>query len=469
MKLWGGRFLGQTEKLLEEFNNSLPFDYRLFEEDIQGSIAHAQMLTSVGILSQIEGEKIVSALKEIKTEVNQGELQFDFTIEDIHTQIEYWLIKKIGDTGKKLHTARSRNDQVATDLRLFTKKSLQKTASLTIELIKTLIELGIEHSETVVPGYTHLQRAQPIVYGHQLLAYGEMFYRDLERLTETYKRADVLPLGSGALAGVPYPIDREYTKELLGFSKISTNSIDAVSDRDFVCDYLYNCSMIMVHLSRLAEELIIYSSFEFGFVELSDGFSTGSSIMPQKKNPDVPELIRGKTPRVAGHLQALLMTLKGLPLSYNKDLQEDKEALFDAVDNTHICLEITTPLLKSMTVNIDKMSKASRIGYLNATDLADALVEKGVAFREAHKIVGEIVQLGLSLNKEITEISIDKLKQISPLIDEEMIGALDPLSCVKRRNIPGGTGPNQVIEGAENLKKRLVPFNEFWYKKGSSK
>ena len=468
MKLWGGRFQGSAEKLLEKFNNSLPFDYRLWEEDITGSIAHAKMLSEVGILQRDEGQKIVKALEEIRKEIATGKRQFDFTVEDIHTQIEIWLIERLGDLGKKLNTARSRNDQVATDLRLYVKKSLEQTTELAHSLVETLIKLSKEHANTIVPGYTHLQRAQPIVYGHQLLAYAEMFTRDLQRLKETYQRTDVLPLGSGALAGSPYPLNRDLTKDLLGFATISNNSIDGVSDRDFVLDYLYSCSLLMIHLSRLAEELVIYSSQEYGFIELSDGFSTGSSIMPQKKNPDVPELIRGKTGRVTGHLQALLMTLKGLPLAYNKDLQEDKEALFDAVDTTKLCLEITIPLLSSMQVNKKRMAQASEVGYLNATDLADSLALKGMPFREAHQVVGQVVRLGISLGLEITEIPLQKLQEISPLINAELLNKLDAQSCVLRRNIKGGTAPNQVLIAAENLQVRLDDLQTF-YKNQSSR
>lgn len=467
MKLWGGRFSGEAEKLLERFNNSLSFDSRLWKEDIKGSIAHAKMLTSCGILTPNEGEKLVLALEEIATELNEGLLEFDYTLEDIHTQIEVWLIEKLGDIGKKLHTARSRNDQVATDLRLYLKGSLKNLAHLVEDLLATLALLAKEHSTTVLPGYTHLQRAQPIVYGHQLLAYAEMLFRDLDRLQETYKRTDVLPLGAGALAGVTYPLEQAYTQQLLGFGALCQNSLDAVSDRDFVLDYLYTCSVIMLHLSRLAEELVIYSSLEFGFIELADGYSTGSSIMPQKKNPDVPELIRGKTGRVCGDLQAMLMTLKGLPLSYNKDLQEDKEAVFDAGDNTTICLEIITPLLKTMKVNKEMMLKAAQAGFLNATDLADALVQKGVPFREAHRIVGEIVRLGLEYKQEITEIPLVKLQAISPLIDKAMLESLDLVSCVNRRITIGGTAVTEVRKKADEINLRLNEAMKFWQKEGS--
>ncbi len=467
MKLWGGRFSGQTEKLLERFNNSLSFDSRLWREDLKGSIAHAKMLTSCGILTPNEGEKLVLALEEIATELNEGLLEFDYALEDIHTQIEVWLIEKLGDLGKKLHTARSRNDQVATDLRLYLKGSLKNLAHLVEDLIATLALLAKEHSTTVLPGYTHLQRAQPIVYGHQLLAYAEMFFRDLDRLQETYIRTDVLPLGAGALAGVTYPLDQAYTQKLLGFGALCQNSLDAVSDRDFVLDYLYTCSVIMLHLSRLAEELVIYSSLEFGFIELADGYSTGSSIMPQKKNPDVPELIRGKTGRVCGDLQAMLMTLKGLPLSYNKDLQEDKEAVFDAGDNTTLCLEIITPLLKTMKVNQDRMLKAAQSGFLNATDLADALVQKGVPFREAHRMVGEIVKLGLKNNQEITEIPLVKLQAISPLVDKAMLESLDLVSCVNRRITLGATAVTEVRKQTEEINLRLNEAMKFWQKEGS--
>ncbi|MDD4264517.1 MAG: argininosuccinate lyase [Firmicutes bacterium] len=462
MKLWGGRFSEGQSQLLEKFNNSLPFDYRLWEEDIEGSIAHGTMLSQKGILTEAEGKELVSALKEIKNEILTGKREFDFSVEDIHTQIEIWLIEKCGDLGKKLHTARSRNDQVATDLRLYTKKSLKQTIKLLLELIETLALLGKDHSNTLVPGYTHLQKAQPISYGHQLLAYAQMFLRDLDRFEEAYKRCDVLPLGSGALAGTPYKIDRELTRELLQFRAISQNSLDGVSDRDFVLDYLYACSLTMVHLSRLAEELIIYSSFEFGFVELSDSYSTGSSIMPQKKNPDVPELIRGKTGRVCGNLLGFLMTLKGLPLAYNKDMQEDKEAFFDAVDTTQICLEIITPLLKTMTVNKEKMARSAETGYLNATDLADFLVLRGVPFRSAHRIVGEVVRLGIDLSTEITDIPLGKLQEISPLIDEEILQKLDAKSCLERRNIIGGAAPNQVEDASMAILKTLEAKKTIW-------
>ena len=370
-KLWGGRFQKETDKLVEDFHSSISFDQRLYRQDIRGSQAHARMLGKTGIISEKEAEQIIQGLEEILAHIEEGRLEFEVGAEDIHMNIEKVLIDRIGQVGKKLHTARSRNDQVALDTRLYLKEEIRSIQSLLINLQETLLRLSREHLDTIMPGYTHLQKAQPITYAHYLMAYFQMFKRDWERLEDCYGRTDVLPLGSGALAGTTFPIDRQMVAEELGFAAISENSLDAVSDRDYVIEFIAAVSLLMMHLSRFCEEIILWSSDEFRFLELDDAYSTGSSIMPQKKNPDVAELIRGKTGRVYGHLMALLTVLKSLPLAYNKDLQEDKEALFDTVDTAKKCLLIFTPMLKSLKVNRDRMLEAARSGFTNATDMAD--------------------------------------------------------------------------------------------------
>ena len=391
-QLWGSRFSKSPEKIVSDFNSSLSFDSKLYQYDIEGSIAHAKMLGFQGILSNDEAEQIINALNEILTEINEGKLEFNVEFEDIHTNVEKFLVEKIGEVGKKLHTARSRNDQVALDIRLYLKQEIKNIQKLLVKTVSTLVNIQNEHTTTIMPGYTHLQRAQAITFAHHLGAYVEMFKRDFERLNDAFKRVNILPLGSCALAGTPHNIDREKTAEILGFDGVCLNSIDGVSDRDFIIETLSSLSIIMTHLSRFCEEIILWASFEFKFIELDDSYATGSSIMPQKKNPDVAELIRGKTGRVYGDLFTLLTVMKSLPLAYNKDMQEDKEPLFDAVDTVKVCLEILPCMLQTMKVNKENMLNAVHKGFLNATDVADYLVDKVVHFRKAHEISVNLVK-----------------------------------------------------------------------------
>lgn len=407
-KIWGGRFQKAMDEMVEKFNASISFDARLYAQDIEGSMAHCQMLAKQGIISEEEASQILGALGEIKREMDRGEFSLDEMHEDIHTLVEKVLVEKIGPVGEKLHTGRSRNDQVALDMRLYVREAIHRVVVLIKELQKSLVSLAEKHMDWVVPGYTHLQRAQPVLLAHHLLAYFEMLKRDGQRFQEGFKRVNVLPLGSAALAGSTFQLDREMVAKELGFEAISENSMDAVSDRDFVIEFLFDSAVLMMHLSRFCEELIIWSSQEFGFTSLPDAFCTGSSIMPQKKNPDLPELIRGKTGRVYGHLMALLTTLKGLPLSYNKDLQEDKEALFDTVDTVEQCLSVLGRLLKEVSFDEERMRKATEEGYLVATDLADYLVRKGMTFRKAHEAVGKMVLFAMDQKKELGQLSLDR-------------------------------------------------------------
>jgi argininosuccinate lyase len=443
-KLWGGRFQKETDKLVEDFHSSISFDQRLYRQDIRGSQAHARMLGKTGIISEKEAEQIIQGLEEILAHIEEGRLEFEVGAEDIHMNIEKVLIDRIGQVGKKLHTARSRNDQVALDTRLYLKEEIRSIQSLLINLQETLLRLSREHLDTIMPGYTHLQKAQPITYAHYLMAYFQMFKRDWERLEDCYGRTDVLPLGSGALAGTTFPIDRQMVAEELGFAAISENSLDAVSDRDYVIEFIAAVSLLMMHLSRFCEEIILWSSDEFRFLELDDAYSTGSSIMPQKKNPDVAELIRGKTGRVYGHLMALLTVLKSLPLAYNKDLQEDKEALFDTVDTAKKCLLIFTPMLKSLKVNRDRMLEAARSGFTNATDVADYLAKKGVPFREAHEIVGKLVLKCLEEGRRLEELSLEEYRRLSPFFSSDIYETISIEACVSRRNTPGGPARKAV-------------------------
>ena len=453
MKLWGGRFSKQAAKLLDEFNASLPFDKDLYLEDIEGSIAHSAMLANQGIITKEEAEKIKNGLLEIKKEIENNEFKWDISDEDIHMAIEKRLIELIGDTGKKLHTARSRNDQVAVDFRKWVlKKNIEFTKSIK-ELIKTFVDIAKKNTTTLLPGMTHLQHAQPISFGYHMLAYANMFKRDYERFKESFERNNINPLGCAALAGTPHSIDRFETSKILGFKEPSINCLDTVSDRDFALEILFNISMLMMHASRIAEEMIIWSTSEFGFITLSDEYSTGSSIMPQKKNPDVPELIRGKTGRVYGNLMALLTVMKGLPLAYNKDTQEDKEGVFDSVKNGLISIEILKEALKTMTINKENMLKSTKKGHLSATDLADYLVNKGIPFREAHHITGRAVALAEEKGVDLSELSLDELKKIDERIENDVDLSLE--NSMNSRKSYGATAPSRVKEQIEYFENFL--------------
>jgi len=454
-KVWGGRFQKGMDEVVEKFNASISFDARLYAQDIEGSMAHCQMLAKQGIISEEEASQILGALAEIKREMDRGEIPLDEVHEDIHTLVEKVLVDKIGPIGEKLHTGRSRNDQISLDVRLYVREAIQRVAKLIEELQWVLVGLAGKNIDLVVPGYTHLQRAQPVLLAHHLLAYYEMLKRDGQRLQENLKRVNILPLGSAALAGSTFQLDREMVAKALGFDSISENSMDAVSDRDFVIEFLFASSVLMMHLSRLCEELIIWSSQEFGFITLPDAYCTGSSIMPQKKNPDLPELVRGKTGRVYGHLMALLTTMKGLPLSYNKDLQEDKEALFDTVDTVEQCLSVLSRLLKEVSFNGEKMRKATEEGYLVATDLADYLVGKGMTFRKAHETVGKMVLFAMDQKKELGQLNLEEMKKFERKIEKDVYDWLDPALSIKRRNLPGGTGPEAVKKSLQKAKEEL--------------
>ncbi|WP_019880004.1 argininosuccinate lyase [Succinispira mobilis] len=443
-KLWGGRFNKQTNQLVEAFNASISFDCRLYNEDIRGSKAHAAMLANCGIISSAEAEAITTGLDEILSDINNDNFTFEQSLEDIHMNIEHRLTERIGDAGAKLHTARSRNDQVALDMHMYVKKEVAETAKLLLNLQQVLINLASQHQKTIMPGYTHLQRAQPITMAHHLLAYYNMFARDFRRLKGVYEGADIMPLGAGAIAGTTLPIDRHFVAEQLSFSQIYANSMDAVSDRDYVIEYLAFASTCMMHLSRLSEEIILWSSTEFGFIELDDAFSTGSSMMPQKKNPDIAELVRGKTGRVYGHLQAMLTTLKGLPLTYNKDMQEDKEGLFDTIDTLKFSLQVYADMLDTMTVNVDKLYQCVSKDFSNATDLADYLVKKGLPFRKAHEVVGKCVRYAIEQQRYLTEISLSEYQQFSELFTEDLLEAIKIETCVAARNSYGGPAYEQT-------------------------
>ncbi len=459
-KLWGGRFEQATEDLVEDFTASVHFDKRLFREDISGSKAHARMLARQGIITEEDAEAIVAGLDAILREIEEGKFQWKKTLEDVHMNIEQTLIERIGDAGRRLHTARSRNDQIATDVRLYLKAEILDLDQCLHELQQGLVSQAERHIDIVMPGYTHLQRAQPILWSHHLLAYFEMFRRDRERLQDCLKRVDSCPLGSAALAGTGFPIDRDYTARKLGFSRVSRNSLDAVSDRDFIIEFLAAASLVMAHLSRLSEELVLWSSQEFDFVELPDSFCTGSSIMPQKKNPDVPELVRGKTGRVYGHLMAALTLIKGLPMAYNRDLQEDKEILFDAVDTVNASVKIMAALVAKLKPKKEKMEQALCKGFLTATDFADYLVQKGVPFRTAHEIVGKAVAMCLHKGVELHELPISELKKLNPLIDEKLYALLTPEGSVESRRSKGGTASIMVKAAIEEAKEWLKSDGE---------
>lgn len=437
-KLWGGRFSKNTNELVDAFNASIEFDKRLYHEDIRGSIAHAKMLAKCGIIPAEDGEKIVAGLQDILKDIEAGNFAFEVALEDIHMNVEARLTERIGSAGARLHTARSRNDQVALDMHMYMKREVAEIAELLINFEKALLSVAKEHEKNLMPGYTHLQRAQPITFAHHLLAYFNMLQRDFRRLMGVWEGADMMPLGAGAIAGTTFPIDRFYVADQLNFGKVYGNSMDAVSDRDYVIEFLSFASMLMMHLSRLSEEFCLWSSTEFGFIELDDGFATGSSMMPQKKNPDIAELVRGKTGRVYGHLQAMLVTAKGLPLTYNKDLQEDKEGFFDAVDTIKFSLAVYRDMILTMTVNVDKMQQAVSKDFSNATDLADYLVRKGLPFRQAHEVVGKCVAYAILNGKFLPEISIEEYKEFSDLFEADLLEALKPENCVAARKSYGG-------------------------------
>jgi len=452
-KLSSGRFKEIQDELLDKFNASIFFDNKLYEEDIKGSLAHAKMLTQQGILTEDEYKNIVRGLEQVKKEIENGEFVYDIKDEDIHMSIEKRLTQIIGDAGKKLHTARSRNDQVAVDFRMYVLKHNKLIASKIKELISTFVELASKHKNTILPGMTHLQHAQPISFAFHMLAYASMFKRDYERFISSYERNNFSPLGCAALAGTPHNIDREMTAKELGFNEPTINCLDTVSDRDFALEMLFNTSTLAMHMSRISEELIIWSTSEFGFITISDKYATGSSIMPQKKNPDVPELIRGKTGRMYGNLISLLTVMKGLPLAYNKDTQEDKEGVFDSVENILISIDILNAVMKTLTINKDKMAKASKIGHLTATDLADYLAKKGVPFREAHHITGEAVALAEDKGVDLSELTLEELQSI-----DERIGADADMSLknsLNSRNSYGATAPSQVEIQLEYFKEFL--------------
>lgn len=451
-KLWGGRFLKSTDAQVDDFNSSIRFDSRMYAQDIRGSQAHAEMLGRQGIISRADSELIVKTLGEIKRDIDDGKVEFTIDAEDIHMNIETILIDRIGDVGKRLHTGRSRNDQVAVDTRMYVRDEIDEIKKDVEALKSTLLELAEEHLGTIMPGYTHLQKAQPVTLAHHLMAYYEMFRRDGSRLDDCRKRLNVMPLGSGALAGTTYPLDREFVADRLGFDSVSMNSLDGVSDRDFVLELVFDLSVIMTHLSRFSEEIILWSSNEFGFIDLDDAYSTGSSIMPQKKNPDVAELARGKTGRVYGDLMGLLTVMKGLPLAYNKDMQEDKEQLFDAIDTAKMCLPVFERMIATMTVRRDRMLAGAKGGFTNATDVADYLVKKGLPFRDAHGIVGRMVAYCIEHHEVIDALTMDEFKSFSELFGEDVYDAISLETCVNQRKLIGGPAMETVKALIEKYK-----------------
>ncbi|WP_083007689.1 argininosuccinate lyase [Halomonas sp. GT] len=453
---WGGRFSEPTDAFVARFTASVTFDQRLARQDIQGSIAHATMLARVGVLTDDERDTIINGLTEIQGEIERGEFNWSIPLEDVHMNIEARLTDKIGITGKKLHTGRSRNDQVATDIRLFMRDEIDVIEAELVRLREGMIELADREADTIMPGFTHLQTAQPVTFGHHLLAWQEMLTRDHERLLDCRKRVNVMPLGAAALAGTTYPIDRHVTAELLGFDRPAENSLDAVSDRDFAIEFTSFASILLMHLSRMSEELVLWTSAQFDFIDLPDRFCTGSSIMPQKKNPDVPELVRGKTGRVYGHLMALLTLMKSQPLAYNKDNQEDKEPLFDAVDTVRDCLKAFADMVPAIEPKKDSMYEAARRGFSTATDLADYLVRKGVAFRDAHEIVGQSVAYGLKSKKDLSEMTLEELQQFSATIEQDVFEVLTLEGSVAARNHIGGTAPEQVRAAASRAREALA-------------
>ena len=450
-KMWAGRFEKATDKEVNDYNSSLPFDCKMYSQDIEGSIAHSQMLAKQGVISQKDADDIKSGLLSIKEDIESGKLTFDSDAEDIHMFIEEELTNRIGDAGKRLHTGRSRNDQVALDQRLYMVDEAGEIIELLDGLLDTLVEIAKANTETYMPGYTHLQRAQPITYAHYLSAYIEMFKRDIDRINEAKDRANISPLGSGALAGTTYPLDRSFVAEQLGMNGVTLCSLDGVADRDFAIEFASACSILMMHLSHMSEEIILYASQEFKFYELDDAYSTGSSMMPQKKNPDVAELTRGKTGRVYGDLISLLVIMKGLPLTYNKDMQEVQEAMFDCIDTIKAVLPPFTGMIKTMTIRKDNMEAAALGGFTNATDLADYLVKKGLPFRETHAISGKLVHYCIENGISLLDVSLDKLKEFSPAFEEDVYDAISLKTCVEGRSLTGGPAPETVKNYLENL------------------
>lgn len=456
IKPWGGRFSEPTDAFVERFTASIGFDYRLYHHDINGSIAHATMLAKVGVLTEAERDQIIQGLEEIRAEAQAGDFDWSISLEDVHMNIEARLTDRIGITGKKLHTGRSRNDQVATDIRLYMRDEIDTIAKELTRLQKGMLQLAEREFDTIMPGFTHLQTAQPVTFGHHVLAWFEMLERDYSRLMDCRKRMNQLPLGAAALAGTTYPIDRAYTAQLLGFDAPTENSLDSVSDRDFAIEFCAFASILLTHMSRMSEELVLWTSSQFQFIDLPDRFCTGSSIMPQKKNPDVPELVRGKTGRVNGHLIALLTLMKSQPLAYNKDNQEDKEPVFDAIDTVKDCLRAFADMVPAIQPRKDKMYEAAKRGFSTATDLADYLVRKGVPFRDAHEIVGKSVAHGVATNKDLSEMSLEELQQFSDVIGKDVFEVLTLEGSVAARDHIGGTAPVQVRAAVERARARLA-------------
>ena len=455
MKLWGGRFTKETNKLVENFNESLSFDHRFYKQDIRGSIAHVKMLAKQNILTDNERDKIIEGLKSIEADIDAGKLKFDDGSEDIHSFVEAHLIERIGDTGKKLHTGRSRNDQVALDMKLYVRDEIDELKDLLYELLSEVLNIMEENKSTYMPGFTHLQKAQPTTLAHHFGAYFEMFIRDYDRLVSTRKRMNLSPLGSGAFAGTTYDLDRDYVANILDFDTATRNSMDSVSDRDYLLELLSDLAIMSMHLSRLSEEIIIWNTDEYRFVEMDDTYSTGSSIMPQKKNPDIAELIRGKSGRVYGSLISLLTTMKGLPLAYNKDMQEDKEMSFDAIDTVKSLIKLMSGMLSSMKFNHERMAKSARGGFTNATDAADYLVKKNVAFRDAHEIVGRLVLYGIENNKALDDFTLEEFKNISEVFDNDIYDAISLKTCVEKRNTKGAPGLKAINDEIEASRKLL--------------
>lgn len=451
MKMWQGRFKKEEDERVNDFNSSISFDSRMYKQDITGSIAHAKMLGKTGIIEQTESDKIVEGLKGILADIESGNLQFDMKAEDIHMFVEQVLTERIGDAGKRLHTSRSRNDQVALDIRMYLLDEIKEIKSKIKFLAEVIINKAKQNTDTIMSGYTHLQRAQPITLAHQLLCYAQMLKRDMLRLDDCYDRTNVMPLGSCALAGTTYKIDREYVCNELGFASVTDNSIDGVSDRDFVIELASDLSILMMHLSRFSEEVILWCSSEFGFMELDDAFSTGSSIMPQKKNPDIAELVRGKTGRVYGSLITLLTVMKGIPLAYNKDMQEDKEAIFDAIDNTKLCIEIFANMLDTASFNKEKMRSSAGYGFINATDCADYLVKKGLPFRQAYKIVGELVAVCIESGCSFESLTLEQYRSVSDVFSDDVYDFIDLDVCVNGRNVIGGPAKESVEKQIKKL------------------
>ena len=454
-KMWAGRTDGQTEKIADDFNSSIHFDCRMYRQDITGSMTHAAMLAAKGIITQQDADQLIAGLEEILGDIESGKLPIDMECEDIHMFVEQVLTQRLGDVGKKLHTARSRNDQVALDIRLYLRDEITEIEGLVKALVTAVTDKAETYKDAIMPGYTHLQRAQPITFGHHLMAYAMMLLRDLERLADCKKRMNQSPIGCCALAGTTYDTDRRFEAEKLGFDGICMNSLDGVSDRDFCAELMSAISILMVHLSRFSEEIILWSSWEFKFVELSDAYTTGSSIMPQKKNPDMAELVRGKTGRVFGDLMALLTTLKGLPLAYNKDMQEDKESVFDAVDTVKMCLQVFTGMVATMNANTANMKRAAQTGFINATDLADYLVKKGLPFRSAYKISGQLVALCIQKGTVLEELPLETYKEYSPLFEEDVYNDIDLVTCVEKRISEGGTSVASVEKQIAYVREAL--------------